>query len=139
MKNVCLLVVLNFLLFSNVVATPEIREPGNETSLAERLLKEAEVFTAEFDRRLEQEDWDDQALTWDDVLNRVEAYIAGKHYVDTQTRAFFQHISRIASDVLVQKKEIQTKLDSLNQVLDALEKPGEREPIEVEAITNLGA
>ena len=72
MKNVCLLVVLNFLLFSNVVATPEIREPGNETSLAERLLKEAEVFTAEFDRRLEQEDWDDQALTWDDVLNRVE-------------------------------------------------------------------
>ncbi|MCG8381664.1 MAG: mechanosensitive ion channel [Gammaproteobacteria bacterium] len=135
MKNVCLLIFLNVLLFSSVVATPETRESGNETPLAERLLKEAEVFTAEFDRRLEQKDWDDQVLTWDDVLNRVEAYIAGKHYVDTQTRAFFQHISRIASDVLVQKKEIQTKLDSLNQVLGALEKPGEREPVEVEAIT----
>ena len=113
-------ILFNFLLFGNVIAESPKDAPERVEPTAGRLLKEAEEFTAKFDRQLEQEAWQDQVSEWGSELDRADAYIAGEQYVDTQTRAFFQSISEIGLNVLGSTKTVQTKLAAAERLLAAL-------------------
>ena len=134
MRELIAIILFNIILFGTVAAESSQDEPERVEPTAGKLLKEAEEFTAKFDRQLEQEGWDDQVRLWDSELDRADAYIAGEQYVDTQTRAFFQTISEIGLKVLDSAKPVQIKLAAAERLLTALgEAPQLNDSSEVDA------
>ncbi|MDH3692232.1 MAG: mechanosensitive ion channel, partial [Gammaproteobacteria bacterium] len=110
-------------------AQTETTQPSEDKpGTAGTLLYEASRYTAEFDKAVEQQQWDEQLAEWERQLQEVQFYVGSsqQHSLE-RSRYHASQIGEVRAQATAAKREIEKQPRS--RLLDALgSAPGEGEP-----------
>ena len=99
---------------------PERPAESNAEPSADRLLAEAEAFTAQFDRELEEQEWRDQLAGWEARLAEAENYSTSGQYNSIQSGELYDALSDLRVEVEARRTHEAPRPGEVQALLDAL-------------------
>ncbi|MDH3375444.1 MAG: mechanosensitive ion channel [Gammaproteobacteria bacterium] len=106
-------------------------------SLSEILLDEADRYTAEFDKLVEQELWDEQLGEWEARLREITLYVDGSVHDRERTAHYAAQLKGLRGLATATRNELREKPKSVQRLLDALGvAPDENQPPEAAEIAS---